>query len=215
MLTREMRYLGLQSLLLLGWVCLACSNLQSIHRMLFCGIPWMLENKCFHLLGRGRSWIWVFFLLCYSCLYTLCFSYRCPKMRNFIWMALVLRMKHYVNYWIETGSLRQLIHFYIFPLMWLFSCSLGEQRNCAVVTQWLSGFTSEAVLSLFVACEGQWSTLSSLPAKPDREGKDLADRIMLLGRLESLLVPTLCWNWIQGVCIKSSRTLFFRGQQLD
>lgn len=75
--------------------------------------------------------------------------------------------------------------FYIFPLMLLFSYSLGEQGNCAVVAQWLSGFISEAVLSLFVACEGQWSTLSSLPAEPDREGKDLADSIMLVGSLES------------------------------
>lgn len=45
--------------------------------------------------------------------------------------------------------------FYISPLMLLLSCSLGEQGNCTVVTQWLSGFISEAVLSLFVACEGQ------------------------------------------------------------
>lgn len=52
MLTGEMRYLGLQSLLLLGWVCLACGNLQPISRMLFYGIPWKLESKCFYCLGE-------------------------------------------------------------------------------------------------------------------------------------------------------------------
>lgn len=44
--------------------------------------------------------------------------------------------------------------FYISHLK-LFSCSLREQENCAVVAQCLSGNVSEPVLSLFVACEGQ------------------------------------------------------------
>lgn len=39
----------------IGWVCLACGNLQSIPRKLFYEIPWKVENKCFHLLGRGRN----------------------------------------------------------------------------------------------------------------------------------------------------------------
>lgn len=113
------------------------------------------------------------------------FSYRCTKNEEFGLNGFGFENKTPCKLLNWNRFLVTADTFYIFSLMLLFSCSLGEQGNCAVVTQWVSGFISEAVLSLFVACEGQWSTLSSLPVEPDREGKDLAGRIMLLGSLES------------------------------
>lgn len=84
MLNGKMRYLGLQSLLLSGWVYLACSNLQSIPRMLFCGILGSWKISVFICLGEeGAEYEFSSSHVILACI-LLCFSYRCPKMRNFI-----------------------------------------------------------------------------------------------------------------------------------
>lgn len=57
------------------------------------------------------------------------FSYICPKMRNFI----------SIGFGFENETQCRLLDtadtFYILHLKLLFSCSLGEQGNCAVVAQ--------------------------------------------------------------------------------